>query len=240
MWPAFLAESGGDEYHLAIYTNMVIPKSNNKEKQTLSLGEVANALAPFGVRLSDAQLLAIARYVELLLIWNQSLDLTTICDPVEVVSRHFGESIFAASVIPMHFGRLADVGSGAGFPGMPLKIAFPDLNVALLEPNRKKCAFLAEVKGELGLAGVDIVRSGYEEFFASSQRFDFICSRALGNYRRLLRWARTVLGSEGCVILWLGVDDSVIVARTRDWRWEIPVSIPESRRRVLLVGRPVI
>ncbi len=206
----------------------------------LSLADVATALAPFGIALSDAQLAAIYRYVDLLLIWNKSVNLTAILDPVEIVSRHFGESIFVGSFISMHLGRLADVGTGAGFPGMPLKIAFPDLTIVLLEPNRKKCAFLIEAKSALGLSGVRIERTGYEGFNASQLPFDFVCCRALGNYRRFLRWARAALGPQGKVILWLGVDDSIMVGRTRDWYWEIPVKIPESRRRVLLVGRPAI
>ena len=205
---------------------MLTPDSNRVENVALSLADVATALAPFGIALADAQLASISRYVDLLLIWNQSVNLTAILDPVEIVSRHFGESIFAGSFISMHLGRLTDVGTGAGFPGMPLKIAFQDLSVVLLEPNRKKCAFLTEAKSALGLSGV---LSG-----------DFVCCRALGNYRRFLRWAKKALGPQGRVILWLGVDDSIMVGRTRDWYWEIPVKIPESRRRVLLVGRPAI
>lgn len=223
---------------------MLTPDSNRVENVALSLADVATALAPFGIALADAQLASISRYVDLLLIWNQSVNLTAILDPVEIVSRHFGESIFAGSFISMHLGRLADVGTGAGFPGMPLKIAFQDLSVVLLEPNRKKCAFLTEAKSALGLSGVlsgvRIERTGYEGFNASQLPFDFVCCRALGNYRRFLRWAKKALGPQGRVILWLGVDDSIMVGRTRDWYWEIPVKIPESRRRVLLVGRPAI
>ena|SRR5579862_7329875 len=207
-------------------------------REPLSLGEVAFALAPYGVTLSDAQLAAIARYVQILLAWNKSINLTAIEDPTEVVARHFGESIFANSVIPVQFGRLADVGTGAGFPGMALKIAFPDLHVTLIEPNHKKCAFLAEAKLSLGLTGVEIVKERYEDVIGAAKPFDFLCSRALGNYRQFLRWARPATKTDGSVILWLGTGDSIVISRTNGWTWRVPVPIPESRRRVILVGRP--
>src|SRR5262245_21872502 len=103
--------------------------SASNDAGPLSVGEVAAAIAPYGVVLSDEQLSSIARYVQLLLHWNKTVNLTAIEDPVEVVARHFGESIFVVSVIPYFFGRLADVGTGAGFPGMAIKIAAPHLRV---------------------------------------------------------------------------------------------------------------
>jgi 16S rRNA (guanine527-N7)-methyltransferase len=204
----------------------------------LSLDQITAALIPYGVSLSRQQLEAIALYVTKLIFWNQSLNLTALEDPIEIVGRHFGESIFAASLLPIDSGRLADVGSGAGFPGLALKIAFPALEVVLLEPNLKKCAFLAEIQRSLSLAGVEIVRARYEELGQGFNSFDLICARALGNYKRMLNWARKALKSEGQVALWLGIDDSVRVGRTKGWIWELPVKIPESRRRVILCGRP--
>jgi 16S rRNA (guanine527-N7)-methyltransferase len=212
--------------------------TKDPSQEPLSLGEVASALAPYGVSLSDAQLAAIARYVQILLAWNKSINLTAIEDQTEVFARHFGESFFANSVISMQFGRLADVGTGAGFPGIALKIAFPDLHVTLIEPNHKKCAFLTEVKLSLGLTGVEIVKERYEDVIGAAKSFDFVCSRALGNYRQFLRWARSATNTDGSVILWLGTEDSIVITRTNGWIWGVPVPIPESRRRVILVGRP--
>jgi 16S rRNA (guanine527-N7)-methyltransferase len=205
----------------------------------LSIAEVASALAPFRVKLADSQLAAIARYVELLLYWNRTISLTSLEDPAEIVSRHFGESIFVHSFLPVDSGRLADVGTGAGFPGMALKIAFPDLQVTLIEPNRKKCAFLAEVQRELHISRVAIERSRYEDSPLAPQSLDFICARALGNYGSLLRWANGPLAPSGRVVLWLGTDDSVLVGKARGWAWELPVPIPGSERRVIMVGRPL-
>ena len=209
------------------------------ENDGLSLDEIARALSPY-IRqtVSGPQLMSIATYLALLKKWNQTIPLTSIGEDSEIVARHFGESMFAGSLLPMERGRLADVGSGAGFPGLPLKIAYPDLQVTLVEPNVKKCAFLREVQATLGLSGLEIVRSRYEDFGAPPASFDFVCSRALGGYKRLLQWCRGVLKPGGHVILWLGIEDSNLLTKTKGWNWELPVSIAESRRRVVLTGRP--
>jgi 16S rRNA (guanine527-N7)-methyltransferase len=157
-----------------------------------------------------------------------------------MVVRHFGESIFAASLLPMDAGRLADVGSGAGFPGLPLKIASPGLNVTLIEPNIKKCAFLREIQTTLALADVQIMRCRYEDLGEKPASFAFICSRALGGYKRLLQWSKGLIADEGHLVLWLGIDDSTLITRTKGWVWDLPVRIPESRRRVVLIGRPAL
>lgn len=212
---------------------------NDKEGGNLSPTEIAETLSPFVRKpLSGEQLTGISNYLALLKKWNETIPLTSIEDSTEIVARHFGESIFAGSLLDLERGRLADVGSGAGFPGLPLKIAFPELEVTLVEPNIRKCAFLREVQSTLGLSGVEVLRSRYEDFAAVPNSLDFICSRALGGYKRLLQWSEAALKSEGHIILWLGVEDSNLLSRTKGWNWNLPVNIPESRRRVVLSGRP--
>lgn len=206
---------------------------------SLSLAEISIALSPYiAAPLADPQLAKIAAYLGLLKKWNQTIPLTSIEDDSEIIARHFGESIFAGRFLGVESGRLADVGSGAGFPGLALKIAFPSLRVTLIEPNLKKCAFLREIKEVLSLESVEIARSTYENLAAMPESFDFICARALGGYRRLLQWSRRVLKKpDGRVFLWLGVDDSVSISRLEGWNWQFPVNIPESKRRVLLIGQ---
>ena len=213
--------------------------TNENATRHLSLDEIRQILLPYGGNaLTDSQLASLDKYLELLNKWNQTIPLTTIEDDTEIVARHFGESIFPGSLVPMSRGRLADVGSGAGFPGLPLKIAFPVLQVTLLEPSLKKCAFLREVQSTLGLPDVEVVRSRYEDFHAATGSFDFICSRALGGYKRLLLWCKALLKPGGQVILWLGTEDSNLLVRVKGWNWALPVKIPESRQRVLLIGTP--
>lgn len=201
------------------------------------IATIAAALAPFRANLSEGQLGAIQEYVSVLLEWNRSINLTAIEDPAEILCRHFGESLFGASVLKIGKSRLADVGTGAGFPGLPMKIAVPDMELTLWESNAKKRAFLTEVSQRLGLSGVTVARGRYEEFQADGRWFDFVCARALGNYQVFLPWARSVLKPGGLVALWLGTDESIRLGRRREVSWDPPIPIPESRRRVILVGR---
>ncbi len=212
---------------------------NDRQYGHLSTVEIGEALRAYAqAPLSDEQLRSIALYLSLLNKWNRTIPLTSIEDEKEIVGRHFGESIFVSSLLPTQRGRLADVGTGAGFPGLPLKIISDDLEVTLIEPNTKKCAFLREVKEALKLSQVEIARTRYENFSTEKNFFDLICSRAIGDHTHLLQWAKLTLKDTGHVLLWLGIDDSNAVSRNKEWQWELPVRIPESRRRVILIGRP--
>src|SRR5580693_10130003 len=99
---------------------------------------IRRALSEFKVAVTDAQIAQIQQYMRLLLKWNEAVNLTAIRDPLEILYRHFCESMFAASVVPLDNGRLADVGSGGGFPGLPLKLLRPGLEVFLVESYVKK------------------------------------------------------------------------------------------------------
>jgi 16S rRNA (guanine527-N7)-methyltransferase len=203
---------------------------------TLRPEQVRPILTPFGAKLSDHQIAAFSKYLDLIIRWNGVVSLTAVSDPEEIVERHFGESIFAASLVPLQ-GRLADVGSGAGFPGVPLKILAPEMEVLLLEPNLKKSAFLIEVCAALDLKRVKVTRSRYEDENLRLELFDIITSRALGDYKRMLRWARPALKNGGRLVLWLGEQDATALAKVAGWNWSLPVRIPGSRRRVLLTGQ---
>ena len=207
-------------------------------KYIVPLAMVRRSLEPYGIRPSPAHAEAIQRYVALLLQWNQKISLTSLRDPPDILERHFGECMFAASAVPITSGRLADVGSGAGFPGLALKIACPELEVVLVESNVRKSAFLSEVVRLLNLDGVEVVRSRMEDFSVRAGFAGFVSARAVGNFDRILRWARKALSGEGQVLLWLGAADAKEVSSRHGWGWREPIEIPGSHRRVLLVGRP--
>jgi len=204
---------------------------------TLTDQGIRAVLEPYDVALTDTQVEAVRRYLSMLIIWNQKLSLTALTDPQEILRRHFGESLFALRALPISIGRLADVGSGAGFPGLALKVGRPELDVVLIEPNSKKTVFLAEVSRVLGVS-IQIKRGRFEELAAEERTFDFITARALGDPHSLLKWSFGALKEDGLVVLWLGRQGAEELFATTAWAWRKPIPIPESRRRVLLVGKP--
>jgi 16S rRNA (guanine527-N7)-methyltransferase len=193
-------------------------------------------LGEYGISGNSFMRTGIQKYISLLLRWNERISLTTITDPLEILRFHFGESMFAASVIPIRNGRLADVGSGPGFPGLPLKILVPSLDLVLIESNAKKASFLSECLRELKLDRVEVVRRRFEDLDHAGLDFDFITARALGGYRDLIEWAQKSLASSGELILWLGQDDAAKLRKDSSTEWRSPISIPNSDRRVILVG----
>jgi 16S rRNA (guanine527-N7)-methyltransferase len=201
--------------------------------------QICDALAPFAISPNDDQIAKIREYVALLLKWNRSVSLTSITDPVEIVGRHFGESMFASELLPVENCRLADVGAGAGFPGLALKIACPSIQLILIESNKKKCAFLAEVVRTLSFNDVEIRPERFEEIRPEAILANLITCRAVGEFKQLLRWSTSAIARRGHLLLWVGADDSTRIARTPGWTWQPAVRIPDSQRRFILVGRPI-
>ena len=201
-----------------------------------SAAVIRRALDEFKLPAYDDQVLQIQRYIEILLAWNEKINLTAIRNPLEILYRHFCESMYAAVAIPVENGRLADVGSGGGFPGLPLKIIRPGLRVFLVESNLKKATFLAEVVRELGLKDTQVLVRRYEELHEEMAPLDYVCSRALGEFSNFLEWAGSNQTGAKRVILWIGARDLEEIQKTGGWEWHEPISIPHSLRRLLLVG----
>lgn len=197
---------------------------------------IRRATAEFKVDVTDEQVQQIQRYIALLLKWNDAMNLTAIQDPLEILYRHFCESMFGATLIPAGGGRLADVGSGGGFPGLPLKIARPDLEVCLIDSNVKKATFLAEAVRELALPGARVLVSRYEELHEELTPLDIVCSRALGGFPEFLKWAASEKIGAQAAMLWIGGRDLDEVRASKEWVWSEPVAIPQSLRRFVLVG----
>jgi 16S rRNA (guanine527-N7)-methyltransferase len=212
---------------------------NQPKSQSPSGKAIERALAEFQLTVTEQQILQIQQYTELLLRWNEKVNLTAIRDPLEVLYRHFCESMYGAVVIPLEKCRLADVGSGGGFPGIPLKIIRPELDLYLIESNVKKATFLTEVVRELSLQGVRVLVSRYEELQEELAPVDVVCSRAVGDFEPFLDWASSpILGTER-IALWIGGEDAALVRQVplEGWQWEEPKPLPHSLRRFILVGK---
>ena len=208
-----------------------------KSQAPLSQEIIQRALHEFGLTATEQQVIRIQRYVALLLKWNEKINLTAIRDPLEILYRHFCESMFAAAAVPLERGRLADVGSGGGFPGLPLKIIRDELEVFLLESNAKKATFLAETIRELELERARVIVSRYQELFEEVTPLDAVCSRALGEFAPFLAWAGSERIAAKQVVLWIGGGDLDTVRKERGWEWGGAIPIPQSLRRFLLVGK---
>jgi 16S rRNA (guanine527-N7)-methyltransferase len=209
---------------------------------SISTSRIAKELEPYGVNANEALCSQIRSYVEMLLVWNRKMSLTAVTDPVEIVRFHFGESIFALTVGAISDGRLADVGSGAGFPGLPIRLARPSIHLTMIESNTKKCTFLREVSRRLNVDGdVRVLNSRMGDLPTPSaeERFDFISARAVGDFDVLLDFARKFLAKKGRLVLWIGQEDAetLAAAHSVQWEWSDPILIPNSSRRNLLSGQ---
>lgn len=187
-------------------------------------------------------------HFELLLKWNQKINLTAIRKPDEIAARHFGESLFLAKLLPAPKALMIDVGSGAGFPGLPLKIAWPETPAVLLEPNHKKATFLKEVIRSCGLEGIEVRAERLEEAASPEEsgrstlagRASLVTMRAVKPSTALLRDLAKLLQPGGIAALFLGAADAGSIthasAPSSSFSWQSPAPIPESEQRVILIG----
>src|SRR5579863_5891470 len=153
----------------------------------LDESSVRALLEPFQLELNSSQVSMLLAYLDLLLRWNRKINLTSIRTEEECVTRHFGESLYLARWIALQ-GNLLDIGSGAGFPGLALRIAFPELATTLLEPVAKKRAFLKEAARVCGISEVDVRPERLEDFVRQNPaaKFETITARAVGHFDSLI------------------------------------------------------
>ncbi len=191
---------------------------------TLPASRIAELLQAFDPDPSPTLVAQLSTYLDLLVKWNARTNLTAIREPEEMVSRHFGESLFTARHLP-ECKTLLDFGSGAGFPGIPIQLALPDLRVTLAESQNKKAAFLREAVRTLGLA--TRVWADRAENLPAGTQFDVVTMRAVDNPALALRGAWPLL-SPGGVIAHLGVPGHTTDAATPN-----ALPLPGSRHTVL-------
>ena len=162
-----------------------------------------------GINLSEIQLKQFYNYINLLIEWNEKINLTAITEPDEVILKHFVDSLTIAKYIP-DGTKIVDVGTGAGFPGIPLKIYRQDIEITLFDSLQKRINFLNEVIRELNLEKIETVHSRVEDFGKDKmyrEKFDIATSRAVANLATLSEYllplvkvGGKVISMKGCLI----------------------------------------
>jgi len=242
----------------------LFPTPNPCHSEPAKAGEEPAALSP-------SQLQSISTYIDLLQHWNARINLTAIRNEEEIVTRHFGESLFAArhlfpkddreghgfsradrwpergigalapeglaeALRPTAEARLADLGSGAGFPGIPIKLWAPNIALTLIESNHKKAAFLREVARALTLTDVNVQNARAETLPPST--FDVVTLRAVESLPEVLPVAATLLAPSGRLALLISSSQlNATRSALPNLSWGSPIPIPQSKSRLLVVGR---
>jgi 16S rRNA (guanine527-N7)-methyltransferase len=170
-------------------------------------------------------------YVALLLKWNKAYNLTAVSEP-EIINKHLLDSL---AILPWLQGtRIVDVGTGAGFPGMPLAIANPDLALTLLDSCGKKIRFLREVKRALCLDNVTIVESRAENYHPDIN-FDTVTSRALSSINQLIAWTKHLLHPHGIWLAMKGPEAESELANVT-YRWHVErYTLPNAHERCCIL-----
>jgi 16S rRNA (guanine527-N7)-methyltransferase len=207
--------------------------------------------------LSKSQLNNISIYIDILLRWNARMNLTAVRDEKSIVTRHFGESLFTArhlfpSAHKNHVGtaapgcpveqrstthdavHLIDIGSGAGFPGLPIKLWAPPIHLTLIESNHKKATFLREVIRKLGLTRADVFADRAQDF---SRQGEVITLRAVERFEETLPAAAKLVAPNGRIALLIGEQQAKsATALIPEFQWDEPQRVPQSSNRILLLG----
>lgn len=196
---------------------------------------IQELLRPFVNGLSETQLASISTYIDILLRWNERMNLTAVRDPEEIVTRHWGESLFAAQQLlgSREGPAVADVGSGAGFPGLALALYAPSVQVTLIEAQQRKATFMKEAARTITLTNVNIFAGRAEDWRGQA---DLVTLRAVEKFADALPVAAKLVRPGGRLGLLIGDGQVAEARKLAALTWSAPIPIPQSRARVLLVG----
>ena len=164
-------------------------------------------LSDNGIICSDEQLMKLIRFYEMLVEKNKVMNLTAITDFEEVAIKHFADSLSISKVLDLKDQKVIDVGTGAGFPGIPLKIVYPGIRLTLLDSLNKRLVFLNEVIEELGLKDIGTVHARAEEAAAKMiyrEQYDVVVSRAVANLSTLVEYCLPFASLGGCFVSYKG------------------------------------
>ena len=178
--------------------------------------------------------------------WNKVYNLTGLKEDKDIISKHFLDSLLYLKAMPDGEIRVADIGSGAGFPGIPIKIIRPEIEMYLVEPSRKKSAFLRHIISQIGLSGIEVIEKGIEQIKVNKELpelVDIAVTRALFSIKDFLKKASHIVRRDGIFILNKGpkAHEETKMLRDMDTKFEIlKLALPfsEIERFIVVIGPP--
>ena len=176
----------------------------------MNIDEFKSEVEKLGIIVTEEEINKLERYYELLKEWNEKINLTAIIDKNQVFLKHFYDSLTIVKMIDLNkVDSLCDLGTGAGFPGVVLKIFFPNLNLTLVDALNKRIKFLQIVINELYLKNVTLIHDRAEEYGKNNREcFDVVTARALSSFPILLEYGIPLLKVNGHLIAMRGLNDS--------------------------------
>ena len=197
-----------------------------------------------GINLTDKQLSQLEKYYNLLIEWNNKINLTRIVEKEDVYLKHFYDSLTISKVIDLNnSGSLCDIGTGAGFPGVVLKIVYPNLKVTLVDSLNKRIVFLNEVIKKLELTDIEAIHSRAEDI---KDKYDIVTSRAVANLKKLSEYCLPLVKENGYFIpMKANVEEELLEAKdtikklngTLEKQETFYLPIEESIRNILLIKK---
>lgn len=168
--------------------------------------EFIKAIEQLGIKLTNQQLAQLEKFYNLLNEWNEKINLTRITNKEDVYLKHFYDSLTITRVVDLtKINTLCDVGTGAGFPGVVLKICFPNLNVTLVDSLNKRVNYLNDIIEKLSLKNIKAIHARGEEFKGD---FDIVTARAVANTEKLLKYTMHLVNKQGLLIAMKGNVDN--------------------------------
>lgn len=176
----------------------------------MNIEEFKIEVKKLGIEVTDEEISKLEKYADLLKEWNEKINLTAITEKEQVFLKHFYDSLTLVKIINLDkVDNLCDLGTGAGFPGLVLKIFFPQLKLTLVDALNKRINFLDIVVKKLNLENVTLVHSRAEEYGKDHREcFDVVTARALSSFPILLEYSASLLKTHGHLIAMRGLDDS--------------------------------
>ena len=176
----------------------------------MNIDEFKTEVKKLGIEVTDEEISKLEKYADLLKEWNEKINLTAITEKDQVFLKHFYDSLTLVKIINLDkVDNLCDLGTGAGFPGLVLKIFFPQLKLTLVDALNKRINFLDVVVKELSLENVTLVHARAEEYGRNHREcFDVVTARALSSFPILLEYSASLLKVYGHLIAMRGLDDS--------------------------------